>query len=263
MRNYNKQVLKNQDTWLHISFLTDISDELGNIVPYPQHHYIKGDRIVYCWLLDGFFETTKNIEYLNDIIARFKITFNDSRYLKHTLMDKSNISPLKLRYFQNLKSRAVDTINERNNYDSTRDFIFWCLKFYAEDLIKEKGIFTYSELEGFAMDNFINKAKDNSTLKSKCRSITNYYINNNYSITKNQYVRKNKELVLATRQEQAKKMHTKLAEDTRKKVLNIVTGMFKDEYRKKNGSWNVSKIAKDSGTSRNTVLKYLPKDTLF
>ena len=39
--------------------------------------------------------------------------------------------------------------------------------------------------------------------------------------------------------------------------------MFKDEYRKKDGSWNVTKIANDSGTTRPTVMKYLPKETLF
>ena len=46
-------------------------------------------------------------------------------------------------------------------------------------------------------------------------------------------------------------------------MLNITTGMFKDEYKKPNGSWNISKIAKDSGTTRPTVMKYLPKDSLF
>jgi transcriptional regulator of acetoin/glycerol metabolism len=52
-------------------------------------------------------------------------------------------------------------------------------------------------------------------------------------------------------------MHKKLANDTKKKVYNLIGGMFKDEYKKKNGNWNVSKIAKESGTSRNTVYKYI------
>ena len=62
---------------------------------------------------------------------------------------------------------------------------------------------------------------------------------------------------MASRKEHAKKIHTKLADDTRKKVINVITGMFKDDYKKKNGDWNIAKKAKDSGTSRNTVYKYL------
>lgn len=261
MWNFNKQNLKlnsnSYDTWLHIAFTSDITSEFGNIIPYPQYHYLQANKVVYCWLIDGFFETRNNINFLNDIIARFKITFDDCKYIKHHKVERSDISPLKLRYFQNLKSRATETINQRTQYDSTRDFIFWCLKFYAEDLIKEKGIITYDDLLSFALDNFVSKCK--STLKSKCRSIVNFYINNNYTLSKpKEYIKKkSKEEVLATRQEQAKKMHTELAERTKKKVLNIITGMFKDDYKKPNGSWNISKIAKDSGTSRNTVMKYI------
>jgi hypothetical protein len=46
-------------------------------------------------------------------------------------------------------------------------------------------------------------------------------------------------------------------------ALICITGIFAHEYKKPNGSWNISKIAKDSGTTRPTVMKYLPKETLF
>ena len=68
---------------------------------------------------------------------------------------------------------------------------------------------------------------------------------------------------MATRQEHALKNSKKIAEKTEKKVLNCITGMFAHEYKKLNGTWNISKIAKDSGTTRPTVMKYLPKETLF
>ena len=32
---------------------------------------------------------------------------------------------------------------------------------------------------------------------------------------------------------------------------------------RKDGSWHISKIAKDSGTTRPTVMKYLPKETFI
>ena len=264
MQNYseNRTLCQLKNTWLKISFEDDISSELGNVIPYPHHHYIKNNKIVYCWLIDGFFDTLKGITFLNDIIARFKITFETSQYLKHSMDNESTICPLKLKQFQGLKSRAIQRIQQTTRYDGTRDFIFYCLKLHAEMIIKEKGIFSYDELLDFALINFIEKAKDRSTLKAKCKSIFNWYLDKNFALTRTAYVKKERDLVMATRQEHAKKIHTKLANDTKKKVLDCITGMFKDEYKKKDGSWNVKKIANDSGTSRNTVMKYLPKETL-
>ena len=100
----------------------------------------------------------------------------------------------------------------------------------------------YDELESFAISNFIEEAKDRSTLKAKCKNIFNWYLERNFELTQTVYIKKDKDLVMATRQEHAKRIHTKLANDTKKKVLNCITGMFKDEYRKKDGSWNVTKI---------------------
>lgn len=251
----SKSQLKN--TWLQISFGDDISSELGNTIPYPHHHYLKNNKMIYCWLIDGFFDTLKGIQYLNDIIARFKITFETSQYLKHSIDNESTICPLKLRIFQNLKSRAIQKIQQTTRFDGTKDFIFYCLKLHAEVIIKEKGIFSYDELEDFAISNFIEKAKDRSTLKAKCRNIFSWYLDRNFELTQTLYIKKDKDLVMATRREQAIKMHTQLAENTRKKVLTCVTGMFFNDYKKPNGSWNVSKIAKDTGTSRPTVMKYL------
>ena len=65
------------------------------------------------------------------------------------------------------------------------------------------------------------------------------------------------ELNMATRREQAKKMTANKVKENRTKILSLVTGLLKEEYRKKNGNWNISKIAKDSKASRNTVYKYL------
>lgn len=257
----HKKQLKN--TWLQISFSDDITSELGDIIPYPHYHYMKNNKLVYCWLIDGFFDTLKGVQFLNDIIARFKITFETSQYIKHSNDSESTLCPLKLKAFQNLKSRAIQKIQQNHRFDSSTDFIFYSIKFYAEDLINEKTIFTENELLDFALLNFIEKAKDRSTLRAKCRNIYNYYLDKNFECDKSKYIKKQKELVMATRAEHAKKIAQKKANETKKKVLNITTGMFKDEYKKPNGSWNISKIAKDSGTTRPTVMKYLPKDSLF
>jgi hypothetical protein len=252
-----------KNTWLHISFSDDITSELGNVIPYPHYHYMRNNKLVYCWLLDGFFDTFKGIQFLNDIIARFKITFETSQYLKHTEDTESTICPLKLKQFQGLKSRAIQRIQQTTRFDGTRDFIFYCLKLHAEIIIKEKGIFSYDELLEFAIINFIEKAKDRSTLKSKCKNIFNWYLDRNFELTRTVYEKKEKDLVMATRTEHAKKMTEKRANEAKKKILNCITGMFAHEYKKTSGNWNIMKIAKDTGTSRNTVMKYLPKDTLL
>jgi len=43
----------------------------------------------------------------------------------------------------------------------------------------------------------------------------------------------------------------------RAKVIGAITGLLAPEYRKKNGSWNIAKIAKYAGVSRNTAAKYV------
>jgi hypothetical protein len=265
--NCNKNTSKCQvNTWLYLTFKNDISEEFGNTIPYPHKHYHNQTNITYAWLIDGFFDTSKGNEFLNDIIARFQITFDDCSYHKHYKDDRATISPIKLKYFQELKSRAIQKIYETNRYDSTKDFIFWSLKLHAEQIIREKGIFSYAELLEFALNNFIDKAKDRSTLKAKSKNIFNWYLERDFEIPKRKKYKSHKhymEETMATRQAHAKKMHTKLADDTKRKVLNVITGIFKDDYKKKDGSWNISKIAKDSGTTRPTVMKYLPKDSLF
>lgn len=243
-----------------------VADLFGNEVPYPHSHYYSNEysRMVYCWFIDGFFGTKNNIKFLNDIIARFKITV-DCKLHSFKSVPMENINPIKLKAFQGLKSLANDKLKEKYQRVETRanDYVFWCLKLYAEDLIRQDGLIVWNNFENWAFENFIDLAKDKSTLKAKCRNIFNWYFDRDWKIGRVNKSNKTKEQIMATRQEHAKKIHTKLANDTKKKVLNCITGMFAHEYKKPNGSWNVTKIANDSGTSRPTVMKYLPKETLF
>jgi DNA-binding phage protein len=43
------------------------------------------------------------------------------------------------------------------------------------------------------------------------------------------------------------------------KAIHCIRGLISFDYIKEDGSWNISKIAKDTGTSRTTVYKYLKK----
>ena len=63
---------------------------------------------------------------------------------------------------------------------------------------------------------------------------------------------------MATRQQQAKKMTAKRAKTTKEKIFNCTRGLISFDYvNPSTGKWNISKIPKDTGTSRTTVYKYL------
>ncbi len=67
MGNYSLNTDKKQElcnTFLKI--MGDISHLFGNEVPYPQSHYYSSEynRIVYCWVIDGFFHTQKMLDLL-------------------------------------------------------------------------------------------------------------------------------------------------------------------------------------------------------
>ena len=252
------------NTWLQIQFQDDITADLGNIIPYPHHHYFKNNKPVYCWLISGWFSEPKAIAYLNDIIARFKITYIDRcKYLKHSKDSESSIKPYILKEFQGLKSKAKAILRDKySRVETHQDYVFMCVKLYAEDLIRIDGLIIYDSLENWAFDNFIDMTKDKSTLRAKCRSVYNWYFERDWKIGRVK-VNKTNEEIMATRTEHAKKMTEKRANEAKKKILNCITGMFAHEYKKTSGNWNIMKIAKDTGTSRNTVMKYLPKETLF
>ncbi len=270
MQNYTLKPFKKQEnTILKIVAGNEITELFGNAIPYPNYHYndnLYSNRLVYCWVIDGFFETKKGYRFLNDIIARFKLSC-DSSFL-HSLqrVENDNLHSHKLKSFQGLKSLAKAKLEDLkvNSYINS-DFVYTCIVLQAEKFIKANGLIDYSVLEAWAIQNFLDIAKDKSTLKAKCRNCWNWYFNRNWALYHTVRIKKDKELVVATRQEHARKIAKKNSEETRKKVLNCITGIFKDDYLsdRKDTKWNISKIAKDSGTTRPTVMKYLPKETLF
>ena len=74
---------------------------------------------------------------------------------------------------------------------------------------------------------------------------------------------KTKVEIMATRQEHAIKIAKKIVKIQRKSFKLHNRNVCPRIQKKPNGSWHISKIAKDSGTTRPTVMKYLPKETLF
>jgi hypothetical protein len=60
-----------------------------------------------------------------------------------------------------------------------------------------------------------------------------------------------------TREENSKRNAELKYQKARKAVLSVTTGMFNEEYKKDDGSWNISKIADAVKLHRDTVRKHL------
>lgn len=263
MQKIDKLSTVDTHTWLYMQFNEDITEHLGTIVPYPQKHFIQDDgSFVYAWLLLGFFDnasaTRKTRNLLSDIIARFMLTF-DCRHLKSfkTKENKSNgLSPYRLKKFYKLKDK-VKKQKEYYKADTQFDSIFWVLKYYSEDLIREDGFIIHDKLLEYALDNFKSTAKDTSTLKAKCRNIFYWYEARNWQIGRENRKYETKEQWVASRSNHMKKLNRTRIEDTKRKIQNCINGLYKNEYKKPNGKWNIVKICNDTGLHRNTVSNYL------
>jgi hypothetical protein len=235
-------------------------------LPTPTYHELINKGYILAYALDGFFGTQNGSEYLNDIIARFLLTFRElrpSRVKEKPLVDaRGTYYPklYKLKELQALKSLSNKAL-PRASADSFDDFTFWAIKFYCEDLIKSQGIPTADQLIDFAAANF--EGKEHSTLKAKCRSVWNYYEQRNWTIP-TPYTKKPKDEVMATRQEHIEQVNKNREIKNRNKIKAMIEDIFlQDNIKFKNGKYNIGNIAKLTELNRKTVAKYLKEFDLI
>jgi len=250
-----KEKISNKfSTLLRIEGKGDLAELSEFKLPYPHEYSRIGNKYKIAWHIDGVFWTKSGTNFLNDILARFILSFeNITHSTAHPISKKDNT--LKLKLFQQLNSIKKQTFAANSN--KFEDNVFWSLKLFVEHYISKGGFCPYSSLESYAFNHFVDYTKDRSTLRAKCRSIWNYYDAREWQ-TQLQYTKKlTEEEYLMTRQENMKKQTKLKAEATRKKIINTITGMFADDYKKKSGEWNISKIAKEINVSRNSVYKYI------
>lgn len=223
------------------------------------------------WQVEGFFATQRGIEYLNDIVGRVTISLSDCR--PQRLLYKPDMNEAQALYypkihklfeFQSAKSLQSKTHAPlRADNLGGKDYCFWAIKLYTEDLIrqfKEGTPVPYQMIEDWAFMQFDDHKKGKSTVRAKCRSIWNWNDKRDWELPKYQRKRKtknDKELQM-TRQEIALKNTEARAEKTRKKVINAITGLFaKDHLCKKNGTWSYAKIAEYTQVNIKSVSKYM------
>ena len=261
MSNYIKS---GHNTQLILHCKGDGSELFEHNLPLPHMYTRTYEAYTLIYYLTGYFGTKKSLELLNDLIARFIFTIEiTDADAKPVISSKS----YEVKEFQNLKSLPGKTFRENRTHAGI-DPIFIAIKYqFIEPYIREQGegkMVSYSLVEDWAFRHFVDKAKDRSTLRAKCRSIWNWYDNRDWSIP-NSRERKTKTQgeLMATRSEHMKAINEKRKSKTKKKILNVITGLYADEYKKKSGSWHLGKIAKATGVSEKTVRKYMREEQLI
>ena len=165
-------------------------------LPIPNLHYMDSDLYLYIgWKINGYFGTTKSIDFLNDIIARFIITFKNNieridikeppKEMINDCVGRTSKNTYELKEFsQKLESLKTKKLPPSRS-DMFDDYTFWAIKLFVEDTIQENGSIEYDYLEHWALTNFIEH-KERSTIKAKCRSVYEYYRKNHFKIPRRQ-----------------------------------------------------------------------------
>jgi len=256
--------------WLYFHIIGNGAEWIDYKLPIPSLHKQINNGYFIGWAIDGYFATPKGQEFLNDIIARFLLSFEHIERLPFKPQEKdfnSNTARIyakvyKLREF----SKQLKSLPTRKHIpkraDNFEDFTFWAIKLYAEDMIRATGFIVYDSLESWALSQFVDKER--STIRAKCRSIWNWYNERDFKLNdkKHREQKKYLEETMATRKEQAIRMGKEKKEKNRRKVINLITGLYADDYKKKNGKWHYIKIAEATGLSRytvSTIIKELEK----
>jgi hypothetical protein len=236
-------------------------------LPTPSYHEHINRGYIIAYALNGYFGTQKGTEYLNDIIARFLLSLREYKpsriHAKPSIDAKGTYYPriYKLKELQGLKSLSNNKL-PRAAADKFDDFTFWAIKFHCEDLIKEQGVVSASQLIDFALGNF--EGKERSTLKAKCRSVWNYYEQRNWTIPKPYTKRCTKEQHMATRKENMNKVNLNRVIKNKNKIKAILDDIFlQDEIKFKNGKYKASAIANIANIDKRTVSKYLKEMNLI
>lgn len=241
-------------------------------LPTPSYLYHTNEGYFIAWQVDGFFATPTGIEYLNDIIGRITLSLSNCKpqrlpWKPTTNNELAHYYPriYKLLAFKNLQSlKAKVHAPTRADALGGDDYCFWAIKLYTEDLIRQFGEGTpipFDTVADWAYIQFDDYKKGKSTVRAKCRSVWNWYDVQGWELPKLYIKRYNtktelKELKM-TRQERALSNAKAKSDKARKAVINIITGMFADEYKKKSGAWHIKNIAKNINLDPRVVSKYL------
>ncbi len=216
---------------------------------------IFGDYSKYLQEIKNRFVLTLSV--YDALIINTKPLYNQNAHLDNSIHRLSEFNVL-----DSIKTRVQKVVSRGNLFAVDNDEAFLNIKFYCEYLIKQDGCPSYQDLEYYALANFPNHKKGRSTIKAKCRSVFNWYAERDFkcgrATQKYKDLKEYWENTMATRKAHMIKINKAKADEKKRIVVNLTTGLLCNEYKKASGKWNVTKIAKDGGISRDTVYKYLP-----
>jgi len=246
---YNKN-FEELNTLLKINIIGDGSEIFDYSLPTPNNYQRYSEEFYTLeYALKGVFWTKESNNFLNDILLRFNISMNVRNIETKTIGNKKDLHELKsFSSSTNLESlRKKIFIPASNKYE---DNIFWALKLFVEYYIQQDSFLPYSTLENYAFNHYVDLAKDNSTLRAKCRSIWRYYEAREWQ-PQIIYTKKNKEEVMATRLEHVENLAKKKVQENEHKIKSAI------EYlQNKNEKITAVSIAKFTKLHKNTTRKY-------
>jgi len=244
-------------------------------LPTPNYLYHAKKGYFIACQVDGFFGTQKGIEYLNDIIGRITISMNECspRRLPWKPDTKEELALYyakihKLGSFQKAKSLPRKTkAPQRADNLGGKDYCFWAIKLYTEDLIRQYGEGTpvpYEQVLDWALIQFDDHKKGKSTVKAKCRSIWNWYNDRGWQLPKLYERKYTDEELKMSRTDHIKKVHANRNAKAQAKIKSIIEDVFvQDEIKMKNGKYKISAIANLVEMSEKTVSKHLKEMDLI
>ena len=283
MKLYHKYV-DPQAFWLYLEIYGNGTEWIDIELPIPSL-YVKTRFGAYIgWMIEGFFATERNLAFLRDVFERIRRTFalhgaqvrilpykpNIVHLTNATLTDnvynlRDDIAP-RLVSISDAEKKSEQVLATFSAFgESTEDALFDAIRFATYDFVRAngKGALTPEYVEEIARIKYevIGSSKGWSTAKAKARNIYKWVKENfkeKAGVNNWNYQRKlSDEELEMTRRERALTNAEKIKERKRKAILSALTGMFANEYKKDDGSWNIYKLAKELGMSRNTIKKHL------
>ena len=301
MHNYNINTNISQKIWRNSSFFVmyKLENDAWLNTPLPEPSLLaklpNGYNII-GFAIMGFMGTEKSRRYARDVIFKVKeiLKLNGEGDVKiypffpsqGLLLNKNTIihnyvyelDELNVPVPRKFKSYRSVTITELGKFAQTaretEDILFDAIRFQIYDFVKANGknALTIDYVNLIALDKYkmLKSKKGESTARAKAKAIYKWVIANynpgsgrgKWNWNYKRKTKDDKELEML-RSQNAKKQAEKKYEEMHKKIISLVTGMFKDEYKRKNGKYNIKKISQDLKISRTTVYKHLKNENLI
>jgi len=156
-------------------------------------------------------------------------------------------------------------------YTKSEDALFDFIRFRAYDYAKINSInnskINLEDLENYCLaiaeiGYEVIGGKGISTAYAKTKNIAEWVYLKYGNGKRKRKIENDKELAM-TRRERALSNSKAQYEKAHKKIMNAITGIFADEYKKKNGTWNIMKLARELSMSKNTIKKHLQEEGII